>query len=135
MRPEERAELVKLQNPKADVRRGAAEKLGELRSRGAAPDLVRTATGDPDPSVRRAAVLALAAIIGPTCAGLAFERVSDSAPYVLGALFAGSAFATNGTRVVGFNAKTIGRGGTTIGLFDSPVLMMTNPAGISFLHI
>jgi long-chain fatty acid transport protein len=50
------------------------------------------------------------------------------------ALLAGSAFATNGTRVVGFNAKTIGRGGTTIGLFDSPVLMMTNPAGISFLN-
>lgn len=49
-------------------------------------------------------------------------------------LLAGSAFATNGTRVVGFNAQTIGRGGTTIGLFDSPVLMMTNPAGISFLN-
>jgi long-chain fatty acid transport protein len=46
---------------------------------------------------------------------------------------AASALATNGTRVVGFNAKTIGRGGTTIGLFDSPMLMMTNPAGISFL--
>jgi long-chain fatty acid transport protein len=44
-----------------------------------------------------------------------------------------NAFATNGIRVVGFSAKTIGRGGTTIGLFDSPVLMMTNPAGISFL--
>ncbi len=49
------------------------------------------------------------------------------------ALLTWSAYATNGTRVVGFNAKTIGRGGTTIGLFDSPVLMMTNPAGISFL--
>jgi long-chain fatty acid transport protein len=44
-----------------------------------------------------------------------------------------SAFATDGTRMVGFDAKTIGRGGTTIGLFDSPVLMMTNPAGISFM--
>src|SRR5664279_1911270 len=50
------------------------------------------------------------------------------------ASFAGNAFATNGIRVVGFNAKTIGRGGTTIGLFDSPMLMMTNPAGISFLQ-
>jgi long-chain fatty acid transport protein len=45
-----------------------------------------------------------------------------------------SALATNGTRVVGFNAKTIGRGGTTIGVFDTPMLMMTNPAGISFLN-
>jgi long-chain fatty acid transport protein len=45
-----------------------------------------------------------------------------------------SAFATNGTRIVGFSAKTIGRGGTTIGVFDSPMLMMTNPAGISFLN-
>ena len=50
------------------------------------------------------------------------------------ASLAGSAFSTNGTRIVGFNAKTIGRGGTTIGLFDSPMLMMTNPAGISFLN-
>ena len=50
------------------------------------------------------------------------------------ALIAGSAFSTNGVRVVGFNAKTIGRGGTTIGVFDSPMLMMTNPAGISFLQ-
>lgn len=42
-------------------------------------------------------------------------------------------FPQNGTRLIGFDAKTIGRGGTSIGLFDSPVLMMTNPAGISFL--
>ena len=46
---------------------------------------------------------------------------------------AGSAFATDGTRMMSFNAKTAGRGGTAIGLFDSPSLMMTNPAGISFL--
>ncbi|MBK7260097.1 MAG: outer membrane protein transport protein [Ignavibacteriae bacterium] len=52
---------------------------------------------------------------------------------LLVSLLAATAFATNGTRIVGFNAKTIGRGGTTIGLFDSPMLMMTNPAGISFL--
>jgi long-chain fatty acid transport protein len=44
-----------------------------------------------------------------------------------------SAFATDGTRMVGFNAKTIGRGGTSIGVFDSPSLMMTNPGGLSFL--
>jgi long-chain fatty acid transport protein len=42
-------------------------------------------------------------------------------------------YATDGTRMVGFNAKMLGRGGTTIGIFDSPTLMMTNPAGISFL--
>lgn len=43
------------------------------------------------------------------------------------------AYATHGTRLVGFSALTIGRAGTTLGLFDSPSLMMTNPAGISFL--
>ena len=44
-----------------------------------------------------------------------------------------SASATDGTRMVGFNAKMMGRGGASIGVFDSPTLMMTNPAGISFL--
>ena len=42
-------------------------------------------------------------------------------------------FATHGTRMVGFNAKSVGRGGTSFGIFDSPSLMMTNPAGIAFL--
>jgi long-chain fatty acid transport protein len=42
--------------------------------------------------------------------------------------------ATHGTRLVGFSALTIGRAGTTFGLFDSPSLMMTNPAGISFFE-
>jgi long-chain fatty acid transport protein len=41
--------------------------------------------------------------------------------------------ATNGTRMIGFNALTSGRGGTAIGTFDSPSLMMTNPAGIAFI--
>lgn len=45
-----------------------------------------------------------------------------------------SLYSQNGTRLIGYDAKTIGRGGTTIGLFDSPYLMMTNPAGISFLN-
>jgi len=44
-----------------------------------------------------------------------------------------STFATHGTRMVGFSARTVGRGGTSIGIFDSPTLMMTNPAGIAFL--
>jgi long-chain fatty acid transport protein len=43
-------------------------------------------------------------------------------------------FAQTGTRLVDFNAKSLGRGGTIIGIFDSPELMMTNPAGISFLN-
>jgi long-chain fatty acid transport protein len=42
--------------------------------------------------------------------------------------------AQTGTRLVDFNARSIGRGGTSIGIFDSPELMMTNPAGISFLN-
>lgn len=41
--------------------------------------------------------------------------------------------AQSGTRMVGFDAKSSGRGGTSIGIFDSNILMMTNPAGISFL--
>lgn len=41
--------------------------------------------------------------------------------------------AQNGTRLIGFDAKTIGRGATTIGFFDNPSLMMSNPAGISFM--
>ncbi len=42
-------------------------------------------------------------------------------------------FAQSGTKLIGFDASTIGRGGVSIGYFDSPDLMMTNPAGISFL--
>ena len=42
--------------------------------------------------------------------------------------------AQTGTRLVDYNAKSLGRGGTSIGVFDSPELMMTNPAGISFLN-
>ncbi len=41
--------------------------------------------------------------------------------------------AQNGTRMIGFDARSLGRGGTSIGTFDTPELMMTNPAGISFL--
>ena len=52
---------------------------------------------------------------------------------VLSVLVVCTAFATHGTRMVGFNAKTVGRGGTGFGIFDSPALMMTNPAGIAFL--
>jgi HEAT repeat protein len=59
LRPDEREALVKLQSAKPDVRRDAVERLGKLKSRGAAGDLVRVASSDPDPSVRRAALVAL----------------------------------------------------------------------------
>lgn len=49
-------------------------------------------------------------------------------------LIASLAFATNGTRMNGFDAKTVGRGGTSIGFFDNGALLYTNPAGISFLE-
>ncbi len=42
-------------------------------------------------------------------------------------------FSQNGTRLIGFDAKTTGRGGTSTGFFDTPSLMMNNPAGLSFL--
>lgn len=44
-----------------------------------------------------------------------------------------SVYSQNGTRLIGFDAISLGRGGTTIGFFDTQELMMTNPAGISFL--
>ncbi len=39
----------------------------------------------------------------------------------------------NGTRLIGFDAVTSGRGGTATGYFDNPSLIMNNPAGLSFL--
>ncbi|MBI5858398.1 MAG: outer membrane protein transport protein [Sphingobacteriales bacterium] len=42
-------------------------------------------------------------------------------------------FAQNGTRLIGFDAVTSGRGGTSTGFFDNPSLMINNPAGLSFL--
>jgi HEAT repeat protein len=58
----EQEAVVKLQSAKPDVRRDAAKKLGELKSRAAAPDLARAAASDTDPDVRRAAVVALGRI-------------------------------------------------------------------------
>lgn len=52
---------------------------------------------------------------------------------LLGIFFVTPTLATHGTRMVGYSAQTVGRGGAGIGFFDSPSLMMTNPAGISFL--
>jgi len=39
----------------------------------------------------------------------------------------------NGTRLIGYDAKTVGRAGTVTGFFDNPSLLMNNPGGISFL--
>jgi long-chain fatty acid transport protein len=47
---------------------------------------------------------------------------------------ASTLFAQSGTRLVGFDAKSLGRGGTSIGVFDGGELMMTNPAGLSFVN-
>ncbi len=49
-------------------------------------------------------------------------------------LVASAVMAQTGTRLVGFTAQSMGRGGASIGTFDSNELMMTNPAGISFLN-
>ncbi|MDE3236190.1 MAG: outer membrane protein transport protein [Bacteroidota bacterium] len=42
-------------------------------------------------------------------------------------------FAQNGTRLIGYDAITSGRGGAATGIFDNASLMMNNPAGLSFL--
>lgn len=43
-------------------------------------------------------------------------------------------FAQDGTRAMDYNARSIGRGGVSIGFFDNNELMITNPAGLSFLE-
>jgi long-chain fatty acid transport protein len=52
---------------------------------------------------------------------------------VLIALSMSGLWAQNGTRLIGFDALTTGRGGTVTGYFDNPSLIMNNPAGLSFL--
>jgi long-chain fatty acid transport protein len=47
---------------------------------------------------------------------------------------ASTTWSQNGTRLIGFDAVTSGRGGTSTGFFDNPSLMMNNPAGLSFLN-
>lgn len=51
----------------------------------------------------------------------------------LSLIFVTASHSQNGTRLIGFDAKTTGRGGVSTGFFDSPSLMMTNPAGLSFI--
>jgi len=43
------------------------------------------------------------------------------------------AFPQSGTRSIDYSARSFGRGGTAIGFFDGPALIMSNPAGLSFL--
>ncbi|MGA9119267.1 MAG: outer membrane protein transport protein [Bacteroidota bacterium] len=45
-----------------------------------------------------------------------------------------AALATNGIKMIGFSAKSVGVGGASIGTFDGTVLMMTNPGGLGFLN-
>ncbi|MBI5474664.1 MAG: outer membrane protein transport protein [Ignavibacteriae bacterium] len=54
--------------------------------------------------------------------------------FTLIAIALSSSFATNGTRMIGFDAKTVGRGGSSIGFFDNTSLLFSNPAGISFIQ-
>ncbi len=49
-------------------------------------------------------------------------------------LFATTLQAQNGAGLLDFNARSAGRAGTTMGFFDSPELMATNPAGIAFVE-
>lgn len=52
-----------------------------------------------------------------------------------GLMFAGFTLsAQNGTKLLGTDAATIGRGGTSTGTFDNPSLISNNPAGLSFLE-
>jgi long-chain fatty acid transport protein len=55
--------------------------------------------------------------------------------YLLAVLLmnATATWSQNGTRLIGYDAVTSGRGGTSTGFFDNPSLMMNNPAGLSFL--
>lgn len=54
--------------------------------------------------------------------------------FLLLALGTAASFATNGTRMIGFDAKTVGRGGASFGVFDNGALLFSNPAGIAFLN-
>jgi long-subunit fatty acid transport protein len=59
------------------------------------------------------------------------KKLCLSIAYLL--MIATISWSQNGTRLIGFDALTIGRGGTVTAFFDNPSLMMNNPAGLSFL--
>ncbi|MEJ2636653.1 MAG: hypothetical protein P8184_15335 [Calditrichia bacterium] len=48
-------------------------------------------------------------------------------------LMISQSFSTNGTYLNGFSAISIGRGGLSYGFYDSPILIMRDPAAISFM--
>src|SRR5206468_2251456 len=55
--------------------------------------------------------------------------------YIIAALLMNTivSWSQNGTKLIGFDALTSGRGGAATGFFDNPSLMMNNPVGLSFL--
>jgi long-chain fatty acid transport protein len=59
------------------------------------------------------------------------KKLCLSIAYLL--MIATISWSQNGTRLIGFDALTTGRGGTATAFFDNPSLMMNNPAGLSFL--
>jgi long-chain fatty acid transport protein len=59
------------------------------------------------------------------------KKLCLSIAYLL--MIATISWSQNGTRLIGFDALTTGRGGTVTAFFDNPSLMMNNPAGLSFL--
>ena len=52
---------------------------------------------------------------------------------VLLMLFVIPVLSQNGTQLIGYDAVTSGRAGTSVGNFDNTSLMMNNPAGIAFM--
>lgn len=82
--PAEQEAVVRLQSGKVEVRRDAAKKLGELRSRGAAEQLARAATEDPDAEVRRAAVVSLGRVGDRARAPEMVAALKDPDPKVRG---------------------------------------------------
>jgi long-chain fatty acid transport protein len=44
------------------------------------------------------------------------------------------AISQDGTRAIDYNTRSTGRGGVSIGFFDNPSTMLTNPAGMSFIR-
>jgi HEAT repeat protein len=64
-----------------DVRAGAAETLGRIKSSSSSEPL-KAALKDPSPKVRACALSALQSMADPSTAGLVVERLKDSAPLV-----------------------------------------------------
>lgn len=48
-------------------------------------------------------------------------------------LYSSFIYSQDGTRAIDYNTRSTGRGGVSIGFFDNPSVMLTNPAGMSFL--